>query len=65
MATVCVNDNTRASQDPIRPIRRMRVADLGSSLSMFKKAANTESAYQMMYVCTAAENLFWDFLDNT
>ena len=48
----------RASQNPIRPIRRTRAADFGPSLSMFKKAADIEVSYKTMYVCTAAENFF-------
>ena len=51
-------DITRASQNPIRPIRRTRAADFGPSLSMFKKAADIEVSYKTMYVCTAAENFF-------
>ena len=49
---------SRASQNPIRPIRRTRAADFGPSLSMFKKAADIEVSYKTMYVCTAAENFF-------
>ena len=49
---------TRASQNPIRPIRRTRAADFGPSLSMFKKAADIEVSYKTMYVCTAAEKVF-------
>ena len=45
----------RASQNPIR---RMRASDLGSSLSLFKKAADTEFSYEIMYVCTAAQKIF-------
>ena len=54
----------RASQNPIRPIRRTRAADFGPSLSMFKKAADIEVSYKTMYVCMAAENFFvtsWRF----
>ena len=40
---------------PICPIWRRRAADLGSSLSMFKKAADTEISYWIMYVCKVAE----------
>ena len=36
---------SRASQNPIRPIRRTRAADLGSTLSMFKKVADTKFSY--------------------
>ena len=48
----------RASQNPIHPIRCTRAADLGSSLSMFKKVADTKFSYEIMYVCMAAENFF-------
>ena len=49
---------SRASQNPIRPIRRTRAADFGPSLDMFKKAANIEFSYKIMYLCTVAENFF-------
>ena len=42
-------------KNPIRPIRRTRATDLGSSLSMFKKASNFEFSYQIMFVRTASE----------
>ena len=40
---------SRASQNPIRPIRRTRAAEFGPSLSMFKKAADIEVSYKTMY----------------
>ena len=52
------NVDFRASQNPIRSIRRTRAADLGLSLSMFKKAAAVEFSYKIMYVCMAAEKNF-------
>ena len=49
---------SRASQNPILPIRQMRADDLGSSLSMFKKVPSTKFSYQIMFMYTAAENIF-------
>ena len=43
---------------PPCPIRCTHVAELGPYLSKFKKAADTEFSYLIMYVCTAAENFF-------
>ena len=37
--------NSEASQNPIRPNWCTRVADLGSSLSIFKKAVDTKFSY--------------------
>ena len=38
------------------------MANLGSSVSMFKKVTDTEFSYQIMYVCTSAKKFFCDVL---
>ena len=48
-------ENTRTSQNPIR---HTRPADFGPSLRMFKKAADIEFSYKIMYLCAAAKKNF-------
>ena len=58
VSNVICQENIRASQNPIHLIWCTSLADFCPSLSVFKKVADIEFSYEIMYVCTVGENFF-------